>query len=92
MPAHDGHGADPGGAGHEGDPLVVVTASESVAAVLAGREGLTYVSPPQRREQALTLVRLLTGCAEELANGRRRWAVPIAGGRLVVALREEARR
>ena len=66
---------------------MVVRVTESVAPTLTGREGCTYQSPPQPREQAMTLVRLLLGCAEP-ANGDGRWVAPIAGGRRVVTLVE----
>jgi hypothetical protein len=78
------------GAGEQAaDGLVVVTVTESVVPALTGREGCTYVSPAQPREQAMTLVRLLLGCATDPDRERERWAAPIAGGRRVVVLRKE---
>jgi hypothetical protein len=74
------------------DRLVVVRVTESVTPALTGREGGSYVSPPQSREQAMTLVRLLLGCATEPANGDGRWVAPIAGGRRTVTLVEERSR
>ena len=71
------------------DRLVVVSVTESVAPALTGREDCTYVSPPQPREQAMTLVRLLVGRAGEPANGDGRWVAPIAGGRRTVSLLEK---
>jgi len=72
--------------------LAVVTVIETVAPGLSGREPLTYVSPPQPREQAITLARLLLGTAAELVNGDDRWSAPIAGGRRVVTLSNEVGR
>jgi len=53
---------------------------------------VTYESPPQPREQAMTLVCLLLGCASHLDGEDRRWTAPIAGGRRVVTLSEEGDR
>ena len=36
-----------------------MVASETIALALTGREGLTYLSPAQPREEAVTPVRLL---------------------------------
>jgi hypothetical protein len=68
---------------------VIVTVTESVVSALTGREGLTYVSPPQPREQALKLVALLISRGGEPAGSDRRWVAPIAGGRRLVTLTEE---
>lgn len=68
--------------------LVVVGVTESVAPALTGHEGVTYQSPPQSREQAMALVRLLLGCAGEPANGSACWVAPIAGGRRTITLTE----
>lgn len=72
--------------------LAVVAVTETVVSALTGREGCRYTSPPQPREQAMTLVRLLVGGADVAANGAGRWSVPIAGGRRVVTLIEEPKR
>jgi hypothetical protein len=86
-------GRGPGSNGDlDPDRLVVVTVTESVAPTLTGREDCSYRSPPQPREQGMTLVRLLLGCAAEPANGDGRWVAPIAGGRRVVTLVEERSR
>ncbi len=70
------------------DGLGVVSVAESVVPALTGRKDCTYMSPPQPREQAMTLVRLLLGCASEPANGDGRRVAPIAGGRRTVTLIE----
>jgi hypothetical protein len=80
--------ADAGHGDRDSDRLVVVSVTESVVPALTGRESCTYVSPPQPREQAMTLVRLLLGCAGEPANGDGKWVAPIAGGRRTVTLVE----
>jgi hypothetical protein len=85
-------GPDAGHGDLDPDRLVVVSVTESVVPALTGREDCTYVSPPQPREQAMTLVRLLLGCAGEPANGAGRWVAPIAGGRRTVTLVEERSR
>jgi hypothetical protein len=71
-----------------GERLVVVRVEDAVDPRLTARAGLVYQSPPQPREQAMALVRLLVGRTEP-ANGSDRWAAAIAGGRRVVTLREE---
>ncbi|MGO9499245.1 MAG: hypothetical protein ACLQA5_21420 [Solirubrobacteraceae bacterium] len=68
--------------------LVVVTVTDTVAPALIGRDGCSYVSPPQTYEQAVALVRLLLGGAEDL-DAKQEWGAPIAGGRRVVKLTEE---
>jgi hypothetical protein len=71
---------------------VVVTVTETVVPALSGRDGCSYKSPPQPREQALTLVRLLLGHVAEPNGDAQRWTAPIAGGRRVVTLTEEPQR
>jgi hypothetical protein len=66
--------------------LVVVRVEEVVDLALTGRDGVAYESPPQSREQAMALVRLLLGCAGEPPNGTERWVAPVAGGRRVITL------
>ena len=68
------------------DELVVVHVTDAVNPTLAGREGASYQSPPQAREDALRLVRLLLGCNEAPNAGRPRWTRPIAGGQRTVTL------
>jgi hypothetical protein len=68
--------------------LVVVRVEDAIDPRLTARVGFTYESPPQPREQAMTLVRLLLGRTEP-TNGSDRWVAPIAGGRRVVTLNEE---
>lgn len=70
------------------EALVVVRVEDAIDPRLTAREGAAYESPPQPREQAMMLVRLLIGRAEP-TNGGDRWAAPIAGGRRVVMLTEE---
>ncbi len=75
------------------DRLVVVRVEDVIEPKLTARTGASYESPPQPREQAMTLVRLLLGCATsdpDREDGR--WTAPIAGGRRVVTLSEEGDR
>ena len=69
--------------------LVVVRVEETIEPQLTARTGTSYQSPPQTREHAMTLVRLLLGCTADPAGGSDRWTAPIAGGRRVVTLSEE---
>lgn len=78
--------------GHPGDPverLVVVRVEDATEPRLTGRTAVVYESPPQTREQAMTLVRLLVGCGIDANNEWARWTAAIAGGRRVVTLTEE---
>jgi hypothetical protein len=70
------------------DSLVVVEVEDVINAALAGHEGCTYQSPPQPREQALTLVRVLLGYTAEPLNGSGRWSCSVAGGRRTVAVEQ----
>jgi hypothetical protein len=63
--------------------LVVVRVEDAINPTLTARQGAAYESPPQPREQAMTLVRLLLGCFGEPRGGQQRWTAPIAGGRRV---------
>jgi hypothetical protein len=74
------------------DSLVIVRVADTVNPILSERRGALYESPPQTREQAMTLVRLLLGFTVVPANGAERWTAPIAGGRRVVTLSEEQTR
>jgi hypothetical protein len=66
--------------------LVVVRVEDAVNPALAGHEGCSYESPPQQREQALTLVSLLLGCPGQPMNRGSRWTCPLAGGRRTVTV------
>ena len=72
--------------------LVVVRVEDAIEPKLTARTGASYESPPQPREQAMTLVRLLLGCAIDPDGDVARWTAPIAGGRRVVTLSEEGDR
>ena len=65
---------------------VVVHVTETIAPALAGHEGCSYHSPPQPREQALRLVRVLVGPSRRVLDGRKCWDLPVAGGRRSVWL------
>jgi hypothetical protein len=67
--------------------LVVVSVEDQISQALAGREGSRYASPPQARDQALALVRVLLGYTGQQLNGGDVWTCPIAGGRRTVALK-----
>jgi hypothetical protein len=69
------------------ESLVVVRVEDTVVPALTGRGGGVYESPPQSRERAMVLVRLLLGTAGEPLDGDR-WVAPIAGGRRIVAIDE----
>ncbi|OAI39317.1 hypothetical protein AYO39_00540 [Actinobacteria bacterium SCGC AG-212-D09] len=66
--------------------LVVVRVEDEINQALTGHGGCRYESPPQPREQALTLARVLLGYTGEELNGSARWSCAIAGGRRIVAL------
>ena len=66
--------------------LVVVHVSDAINPTLAGHGGASYLSPPQPREDALNLVRLLLGRSELPDAGQPRWSCPIAGGQRTVAI------
>ena len=81
------------GNGHAGEVerLVVVRVEDTIEPALTEQMGERYQSPPQTREQAMALVRLMLGRAPA-ADGTRQWTAAIAGGRRVVTLTEEAER
>ena len=68
------------------DELVVVHVRDAINPTLAGRGDASYQSPPQAREDALKLVRLLLGRNEAPNASEPRWTCPIAGGQRTVTL------
>ena len=72
--------------------MVVVTVTETVVSALTGHDGCRYVSPPQTREQAMTLARLLLGHVGVPDGDPQQWIAAVAGGRRVVTLSEETKR
>ena len=70
-------------------PAFVVQVEDTITAALAGHDGCTYQSPPQPRDEAMSLIRILLGRGEEPPAGERGpWTCPIAGGRRTVTLAE----
>ena len=68
-------------------PAFVVQVKDTISAALAGHDGCTYHSPPQPRDEAMSLIRILLGRSEEPpADERGPWTCPIAGGRRTVTL------
>ena len=66
--------------------LVVLLVEDEINQTLAGHPGCRYESPPQARDQALMLARVLLGYTNgELERGEQ-WTCPIAGGRRTVTL------
>jgi hypothetical protein len=70
------------------DRLVVVAVSESVNPALAGRDSITYVSPPQTLDAAGTLAQLLAGTAHDRSRCGA-WTIPIPGGTRTVSIADE---
>jgi len=68
------------------DELVVVHVRDAINPALAGRGDASYLSPPQAREDALSLVALLLGRNEAPNASEPRWTCPIAGGQRTVTL------
>jgi hypothetical protein len=73
------------------DELVVVSVTDAINSILAGRGDVNYQSPPLPHEEAMKLVRMLLGRGENLAHAQERWTCPIAGGQRTVTLRPAAR-
>jgi hypothetical protein len=67
-------------------PSYVVEVEEHFSPGLTGRHDRTYASPPQSRDEALTLVALLVDAGSDL-SGDGPWQRAIAGGRRTVRLR-----
>lgn len=65
--------------------LVVVRVDDEVSQALTGHGGQSYESPPQPRDQALTLVQVLLGYTTG-QPGETEWSCPIAGGRRTVTV------
>ena len=78
--------SDPAPRPANGDRLLVVRVEDQINPTLAGRPGARYDSPPQPREQAHTLVRLLLGWPSEPLDGQTRWRCAVAGGTRTVTL------
>jgi hypothetical protein len=73
-----------------GQELVVLYVQDEINQALTGHGGCQYESPPQARQQALTLARVLLGYTGEELNGEEQWSCPIAGGRRIVAVKPAA--
>jgi hypothetical protein len=68
-------------------PHYHVVVEDKFSPGLTGRHDRRYVSPPQDREDALTLAALLLDSGDDL-EGEGPWQRAIAGGRRTVSLRE----
>jgi hypothetical protein len=66
-------------------PYFTVEVSDRFAPGLTGRHDRAYASPPQPRDQALTLAALLLDAGPDL-DGEGPWHKAIAGGRRTVRL------
>jgi hypothetical protein len=73
-----------------GQELVVLHVQDEINQALTGHGGSQYESPPQPRQHALTLARVLLGYTDAELNGDEEWSCPIAGGRRTVALKAAA--
>ena len=71
------------GNGQAGVPerLVVVRVEDAIEPKLTARTGASYESPPQPREQAMMLVRLLLGCDSSPAGESLEHRSPAGAGR-----------
>ena len=75
------------GAGSRPDrELVIVHVHDEINQALAGHAGCSYESPPQEREDALDLVRVLLGYTGQELKRATEWTCPVAGGRRTVSL------
>ena len=83
--------ANGNGQAGEFERLVVVRVEDTIEPALTEQTGGRYESPPQTREQAMALVRMVLGRSPD-GDGRQQWTAPIAGGRRVVTLTEETNR
>jgi hypothetical protein len=81
----DSHGD--GKHGELGQELVVLYVQDEINQALTGHGGSLYESPPQPRQEALTLARVLLGYTDAELDGGQKWSCPIAGGRRTVALK-----
>lgn len=73
------------------ETCVVVRVEDAIDPALTGRAGAVYESPPQPREQAIALARLLLlGHPVDALDGTTRWSCPLAGGRRTVTIRDES--
>ena len=69
--------------------LVVVHVEDRINHTLAGHSGIHYESPPQSREKALALTRVLLGYTSRELDVGTQWVCPIAGGRRTVWLESQ---
>jgi hypothetical protein len=83
--------ANGNGRAGEVERLVVVRVEDAIEPTLTEQQGGRYQSPPQTHDQAMALVRLVLGRVPD-GDGARQWTAPIAGGRRVVTVTEEAGR
>jgi hypothetical protein len=82
--------AKPNGSAEPAGGLVVLHVRDEINHALAGHDAIDYESPPQPREQALVLARVLLGYTGDELDGTFRWGCPVAGGRRTVTLRPAA--
>jgi hypothetical protein len=66
-------------------PVVMVEVEDRFSPGLTGRHDRAYASPPQPRDQALTLAALLLDAGPDL-DGDGPWRKAIAGGRRTVRI------
>jgi hypothetical protein len=66
-------------------PQYVVEVEDRLTTSLARRNGTSYASPPQSRDDARRLAALLLDC-DEAPDGDGPWRRPLAGGHRVVRL------
>jgi hypothetical protein len=73
-----------------GQELVVLYVQDEINQALTGHGGSHYESPPQPRQHALTLARVLLGYTDAELDGDETWSCPTPGGRRTVALKPAA--